>query len=553
MEAVVDISPTQFGAVLTVDSDDAVNLSEELLAIDAETDEHDGFVGLGLCGSAGAVTYRPVLTPHLKSLLGTKKLVGHNLKSDAHWLKGWGVQLDPANFVWDTMVAQHVMDSTTEHLGLKALAKSLLGMEWPTYKEMVGKGKKRLTLDKQPVERVANYCGMDTLATWKLYQWQLAHMTEEQKRYMDEVQMPLLRTLWKMESKGALLDVAYLQDLDARFLGEMQSLEKFFPEGLNIRSPKQLLEALKARGINVPSTDIGTLKQYREADPFVDMLLKYREVQKLRSTYTNALLELPSLPYVHTTYKSTGTVTGRLSSAEPNLQNIPTRTETGALIRKAFIAPKHYVAADYSQIEYRMLAHFSMEPVLLEAFHANKDVHDQTALALGLTRGMGKTLNFASIYGAQAPKIAETAGISVEDAQQFLDLYWSKLPHVAAWISKARWLARQQGGVKTLLGRFIPLPDINSRNRWDRQSAERHAVSYIVQGSAFEIVLMAMLALDEAGFDMRVQVHDEVGFYLNGIDEKTLGSIRQIMTGVMKLNVPLEVEIGTGKNWAEAK
>lgn len=521
--------------------------------MDIETDEGSLLVGVGLY-AGGSVVYCSQLSPELITFLNSARLIGHSIRFDIRKLNesGCGIQLD--NAIFDTRLAQYVIDSTKQGCGLKSLAAEYLGYKWPTYKEMVGSGKSKLTLDKQPIEKVAKYCGMDALATYKLAHALYKKMSDKQREYFNTLEMPLLRVLYKMESRGVQVDLDYLKKLDDEFTIECNKYLELLGKEFNPRSPKQVLKMLKERGINVPSTDVKYLKDYKDHE-FVSLLLRYREFEKLRSTYTDALLKQHRNGRIFCEFKQTRTVTGRLASANPNLQNIPVRSELGEKLRHAFVAPegKQLVVADYSQIEYRLLAHFSQEPVLLEAFNNGKDVHEETACTIfGKTRvedkerALGKTLNFAAIYGAGAPKIAATAGISVKDAAEFLSRYWQRLPRAADWIAKTKWEARKDRGVSTMFGRWIPLPGIASYREWERGQYERYAISYRIQGSAAEIMKKALIALSP--FDLVASVHDEVIIETDG-DPRDTESIHEMLEEVVPLSVPLEATIAIGANW----
>jgi len=556
-------------------------------------------VGIGLCGDSGHVYFFPRVSSGLVRGLRGKRLIGHNLKGDAHWLRKWGFSINPRLFAYDTLLAAHLLDSSRSSYSLKDIAADYLGWQWPSYSDMVHPDpehpKKKITLDAQETERVARYCGTDVLATFKLTEYFQTKLSPDQRLYVEELELPMLRILYQMEERGIMVDVEKLRTLDREWALEEgyweDEFQAYFNEPVNIRSPKQVLEALtkfssktaykplsgKGPVFSLKSTNSKHLEKYKDR-VCVKELLQYRAINKLRSTYTTALLELPTMPRVHTTFNQWGTITGRLSSSDPNLQNIPVRTENGKELRKAFIASpgNTLIIADYSQIEYRFLAHLSEEPVLLNSFRNGKDVHEETAKVLGIDRRLGKTLNFAAIYGAQAPKIAQTAGISVQEADRFLKRYWQRLPKAAAWINKAKLLARQRGGIYTMLRRFIALPDINlkcenispcgsgsfqrraCKSCYMRWTAERCAVSYEIQGSAAELIKKAMVELDKEGLKPILQVHDELVFDVEECDSDfdecakhgdRLRNIERIMTNVMKLDVPIEVSIATGPNW----
>jgi DNA polymerase I len=379
-----------------------------------------------------------------------------------------------------------------------------------------------------------------------------------------------------------LIDTEYLKTLDTEFKAKMEDLEMFInrqwydigrEDKLNVNSNRQIAELLEAQGAVLPTTEKGnkkvdkaTLQQWITI-PSVPLLLEYSKIEKLYSTYTQGLLSRQNNGRIHCDFNQiskndkgadVGISTNRLSSSNPNLQNIPARSTEGKLIRKAFIAPvgKLLIDADYSQIEYRLLAHFSKEPKLIQAFKEGKDVHEETGKALGCSRDVGKTLNFASIYGAQAAKISRTAKVSEQEAERFLDAYWKVLPRVTAWIHRVKFEARLKKGIFTLNRRWIPLPGISSGNKYERMHWERAAVNYIIQGSAAEIMKMALIKLQEISYRPILTVHDEFLFECHDVStiiDKSISDIKFMMENVVKLDVPLIADIGHGKNWAEAK
>jgi len=560
----------KYKSELLIDSKSIFNNKSKLWVIDVETNEKDQFVGLALTNNQDYVYYFSVLNQELVTWLQFKSLIGHNIKFDAKLLKQWSVSLNADNLYGDTMLMSYVQNTTKESHGLKELAKEHTKLEWPTYKEIVGKGRKKVTLDKQPMELVANYCGMDVLATLSLYNYYNRILTPIQRHILNNIELPIMRLLFNMELQGINIDFKYLCELKEKFSKEsFDTLSLLSNLGLsNPRSPKQVVEWLKKEGINVESSDQRVLQDYKAKSP-ISLLLQYREAFKLLSTYVEPLLE--RAPKIHTTFnqitysksddKWLGIRTGRLSSSEPNLHNIPVRTNTGKLLRKVFIAPKDklLICADYSQIEYRLLAHFSGQKDLIEAFKEGKDIHEETGKILGADRKLGKTLNFAAIYGAGAEKISKTAQISREDSERFLALYWSKLGDVKKWIQRVKHAVKLYKGIKTILGHWIPLPGINSSNPYEVFHWERAAVNYIIQGSAAEIIKLAMLVVDKNGYHPILQVHDELLFevpakdFIEPISPNHPLIIQHIMESVISLRVPVVVDIGYGKNWSEAK
>lgn len=552
--------------------------------VDVETDEADlaKFVGAALvmvCGDSDGsklVHYYSSLTDPLKAFLNRIKIVGHNVKSDVHWLNSWGCQIKAEQIIGDTMIIAYCKDTTELEYGLKAQAKKHLGWTWKTYKEMVGKGKKKQTLDKQPVEVVAAYCGTDAAATAELYR----RLLPGAGRNYYELEMPCYRAIFDMESKGAAVDIPYLSKLHEEFLrrqdGALGTLRSFAGAEFNPASPKQVKEnLLKKLGIRADKTDVATLKEHKGV-PEVASLLEYREFSKLASTYTGVLLDLPTPGRVHASFNqvayeaaseaSRGIRTGRLSSSGPNLQNIPSRTETGKMVRQAFIpSPGNLlVVADYSQIELRVLAHYSGEKTFIDAFLAGRDVHTETAEKMfgkasteevaKKNRSIAKTINFGLLYGCGAKKLAYLTNVSEEQAKKMLDDYWAAVPGIKTWIAVQRAQAYVRGGTKTLSGRFIPLAGLKASDMYERFAAERQAVNYTIQGSAAEIMKRALIRLHARGVPITMTVHDEFIVDVQADKaEHTLRVVKSVMENVVQLKVPLLVEAKIGKNWAEAK
>lgn len=557
---------TVYGAELFIDPKEYE--FNETLVIDIETDERDGFVGIAVSDSPDRVCYFSSLSQQLISKLERSRIVGHNVKFDCKLLVKWGCNIRPEQILADTMLMSYVINTTKESHGLKDLSKEILKREYPTYKQIVGKGKKKTTLDKQPIEIVSAYCSADVRCTYDLWRYFDSRLSPLQRRVLENLDLPLMRLLFSMELKGIRVDREYLQLLEAKYKGIIETCERrLIEKGLeNPRSPKQVKEWLWNNGVKVENTDKRTLQEHAEHEA-VTSLLAYRELFKLQSTYIGPLLELSvadSRIYTNfnqVTYEQSddqwkGIRTGRLSSSNPNLQNIPARTDVGRVIRRAFIPDPGYtlICADFEQIEYRLLAHFASDKLLIQAFLDGKDVHEETGKAIGGDRKLGKNVNFAAIYGAGPDKLASMCKITKAQAQGFLDDYWKKLPKVRQWIEEVKKKARRDGGVSTLYGRWIEIPDINSFVDPIRWHAERTAVNYIIQGSAAEILKLAMLECQKQGFSPLLTVHDELLF--NSIPSFVEGNkkeIGEIMSNVVKLSVPIIAKVGYGKNWDEAK
>lgn len=565
-----------YGVYLSIDETNPVFDESLPFVIDCETDEHDNFCGIGLTQDGKTVYYYSRL--ELISRLFEKGIgvIGHNLKADAKWLTKWGCPLKSEQLLQDTILMSYVTNTTKESHGLKDLGVEL-GFKWPSYKEIVGSGRAKKTLDKQPLELVANYCGMDVLVTYHLYNNFNSKMDLNQRRVYSQIEMPLMRILYEMELQGVLIDVNKLRELDKKFNARLEtlrsSLRRLAGKEINPNSNKQVGDVLTEMGFCLPKTQKGNLKvdkfvleQYKDEE-FVKTLLEYNKIEKLVSTYTSGLLKRETLPRIYTTYNQIiisqkderGISTGRLSSSNPNLQQIPARTDEGKEIRELFIPQeqKTLIDIDYSQIEYRLLAHFSKEPVLLEAYRTGKDVHEETGKLLGVDRDLGKTLNFAAVYGSQPKKIAQTAKCSEDEAEVFLKKYWSKLPYVTAWINRVKFEAKQKKGIYTLMKRWIPIPGILSDNKFERFHWERAAVNYLIQGSGAEIMKMAMIELRKQGYLPLLTVHDELLFEDDGLNKEEQEShasvIKHIMESIVKLDVPLIAEVGIGGSWRDAK
>lgn len=564
----------------------------KLTSFDVETDEKDNFVGIGICQDLHNVYYWSTFTKELKDFLRKAKLIAHNIKFDVGRLHDWGVKVTPEQLAHDTVIMSYCVSTTQETHHLKDLASQIFDWQWPTYKEMTKEG----TLDKVDVERVAAYCGMDTLACLKLYYELMRKMNTAQLLYYHKIEMPMTRLLFLMELKGIKVDEGWLRKIDKQFAVEESELldrlvefvgkvmvqpekqlkTKVRPakyEDFNPNSPKQVGEFFLPKvGVETNGTGKDKLWPYLHL-PMIKTLFDYRKMTKLRSTYTSSLLTNPTFPIIHTVFNQVsskgdsmkGIRTGRLSSRSPNLQNIPARKPYGPFVRKAFVARegKTLLCLDYSQIEYRLLAHYSQEPILLEAYRNSKDVHEETTRLFGLDpkkyRDIGKTLNFAAIYGAGGKKLAQTVSqtgnpMTAQEGYQHLDMYWKKLPRVRDWVNRVKFDAHANKAVTTLYGRRIPLPGIDSLDRKMMWHWERAAVNYIIQGSAAEVLKMAMLELWQQDRIPLLQVHDELVFEVSPDKAEELkNEITETMENIVKLSIPLEVSAGIGTTWDDAK
>jgi len=455
-----------------------------------------------------------------------------------------------------------------------------------SYNEVTGTGKNRINFSEVTIEAATRYAAEDADVTWLLHE-KLLPMVREQglEELFTDLEMPLMEILTRMERYGVLLDCGFLKQLSDDFGHQMALLEERIHEmaetPFNINSPKQLGEILfeklglatgkKTKGKTAWSTDNEVLSRLAEEHEIVRLILDYRGLAKLKSTYTDALARLADENgRVHTSYNQAVTATGRLSSSDPNLQNIPIRTEEGRRIREAFIAPAGSVilAADYSQVELRVLAHLSSDPVFCQAFVNDEDIHTRTASEIfGLfpemvtaeMRRQAKTINFGVIYGQGAFSLAKQLGVARTVAEKFIAAYKERHSGAIAFLERCVQQARNNGFVTTILGRKLPISDINSANGSLRSFAERNAINYPIQGSAADIIKKAMLeverAIQEEKLESRLimQVHDELVFEVPQTElEQMKLLVEREMSGAVPLKVPLKVDINWGRNWSEA-
>lgn len=578
----------------------------DLFAIDTETTSLNysqaEIVGLSFAVEAGQAAYLPVAHEYadapaqldrqavlkaLKPLLEDpdKAKLGQNLKYDAHVLANHGITLRGVRH--DTMLESYVLNSTASKHNMDDLAKHYLGMETIHYEDVTGKGVKQIGFQEVPIEQASVYAAEDADITLRLHQAlseQLQRIPALWKLY-NEIEIPLIGVLTRIEENGVLLDSAMLAqqsiELANRMLGIEQQAHDLAGSAFNLGSPKQIQEilydrmqlpVLKKTPKGQPSTDESVLQELALEFPLPKLILDFRGMSKLKSTYTEKLPQQVNdkSGRVHTSYHQAVAATGRLSSSDPNLQNIPIRSEEGRKIRQAFIAPAGYkiVAADYSQIELRIMAHLSGDAGLLSAFSQGVDVHSATAAEVFEVdidrvtqdlRRSAKAINFGLIYGMSAFGLAQQLGLARNQAQAYIDLYFTRYPGVKKYMDNIREQAKQQGYVETIFGRRLYLPEINSRNAAVRQYAERTAINAPMQGSAADIIKRAMIACDawieESRTDakMIMQVHDELVFEVaEPLLESSVEKIRNIMAGAADLHVPLLVDIGWGENWDEA-
>jgi DNA polymerase-1 len=511
--------------------------------------------------------------------------LGHHLKYDAHVLRNHGIELRGMRF--DTMLESYVLNSTATRHDLDSVAQLYLGVETIHYEDVAGKGAKQLNFRDVPVETAADYSAEDSDVALRLHRtlWPRLHAVPALARLYQEIEQPLVPVLLDMEHYGVLVDASMLKRQSHELSLSLVELEKrahaAAAQPFNLESPKQLQEVLFGKlGLPVkrktptgqPSTAEDVLEELADEFELPRIILEYRGLAKLRSTYTDKLPEQinPRTGRVHTSYHQAVAATGRLSSTDPNLQNIPIRTAEGRRIRQAFVAPPGHVliAADYSQIELRIMAHLSGDAGLLDAFAHDRDIHQATAAEVfGVTspdqvtpdqRRAAKAINFGLIYGMSAFGLARQLGIERGAAQQYVDLYFQRYPGVKRYMDETRAMAREQGFIETVFGRRLYLPEILSRNAQMRQYAERSAINAPMQGTAADIIKRAMIEvhrwlLGQPHARLMMQVHDEL--VLEVAEDRVdgvLAELRGHMVAAADLRVPLKVEVGVGKNWDEA-
>jgi DNA polymerase I len=577
-----------------------------LISFDTETDSLDymqaQIVGLSFAVTPGEAAYLPLGhdypgAPHqldrekvlaaFKPLLEdpTRPKLGHHLKYDAHVLANYGIAIAGQRF--DSMLESYVLNSVATRHDMDSTAEKYLGVRTIHYEDVAGKGAKQITFNQVDVDRATEYSAEDADITLQLHQalWPQIEAVPALKAVYETIEQPLVPVLYRMERTGVLVDRELLKiqssELAARML-ELQTQAHAEAGGpFNVDSPKQLQEILFVKmGIPVtrktptgqPSTAEDVLEELAAAYPLPKLILEYRGVAKLKSTYTDKLPEQidQATGRIHTSYHQAVAATGRLSSMDPNLQNIPIRTKEGRRIRQAFIAPPGHslVAADYSQIELRIMAHLSGDASLLQAFAEDRDVHQATAAEVFTTplgevtadqRRSAKAINFGLMYGMSAFGLARQLGIGRGDAQKYMDLYFERYPGVKRYMEQTRLQARESGFVETVFGRRLYLPEIQSRNQALRQYAERSAINAPMQGTAADIIKRAMIDVDgwlqasRLPARLIMQVHDEL--VLEVADQAiaaVVNELRTHMAGAAKLAVPLKVDVGIGLNWDQA-
>jgi len=601
---------TEYETVLTKESFEdwiAKLKAADYFAFDTETTSVEymkaELVGLSFSVEVGKAAYVPVahdyegapeqlerdwVLEQIKPLLEDKNLakVGQNLKYDANVLSHYGIQMQGIEF--DTMIESYCLNSVATRHNMDALADKYLGYKTVHFEDIAGKGAKQLTFNQIDIDKASHYAAEDADITLRLHQAIFPKLTKstEPLSVFNDIEMPLLPVLARMEQHGVLID-SYLLDQQSHDIGmRLNELEieahNIAGQSFNLGSPKQLqkilfedlkIPVIKKTPKGAPSTAEEVLQELALDYPLPKVILENRGLSKLKSTYTDKLPLLVSekTGRVHTSYHQAVTATGRLSSTDPNLQNIPIRSEEGRKIRQAFIAPENHkiVAIDYSQIELRIMAHLSDDPGLVSAFSKGLDVHKATAAEIFSVsldevttdqRRSAKAVNFGLIYGMSAFGLAKQLDVPRHKAQEYMDTYFERYPNVQKYMEDTRQNATENGYVETLFGRRLYLPDIKSKNAMRRKGAERAAINAPMQGTAADIIKKAMLNVDawieeqqDPRIKMTMQVHDELIFEIHqDIVDETTKTLVKLMDDAVSLSVPLIAEAGIGNNWDEA-
>ena len=576
--------------------------TEKRFAIDTETTSLDyriaEMVGFSVAFDAKNAYYVPlahdyegapeqlnrnVILQQIKPILedASVEKIGHHLKYDAHIFENHGIHLQ--GWYFDTMLASYVLNSVATRHGMDNVARVYLSHLTTTFEQVAGKGAKQKTFNQIEIETAAHYAAEDAHVTYRLYEVLDRKLKElpELSSILHNIEVPVASVLTRMEENGIALDLNFLDQLGVRFSETIQDLEnqiiEIAGESFNVSSPKQVGEILfekmglkggKKTATGQYSTSEAILEKIDH--PITALIIEYRGLTKLKSTYTDGLLKQanPETQRVHTSYHQALTATGRLSSTDPNLQNIPVRENIGRQIRQAFIAPQGRIllAADYSQIELRLMAHFSQDEALIHAFNHGQDIHSRTASeVLGVAledvtsdqRRQAKAVNFGLLYGMSEFGLIRQLGFSREESQNYIKQYFHRYPGIYEYMQRTRQIALEQGFVETITGRRLYTPDIKASNMMIRKGAERAAINAPLQGSAAEIIKMAMIEVDKilpkAQAKLLLQVHDELVFEVDeAIADEISAKIQDVMQKVVTLSVPLLVEVGQGKNWDEA-
>jgi DNA polymerase-1 len=526
---------------------------------------------------------RDLLLAQIKPILENPevKKIGHHLKYDAHIFANHGIELK--GWYFDTMLASYVLNAAATRHGMDDVARLYLSHLTTTFEQIAGKGAKQKTFNQIELEVAAHYAAEDAHVTYRLYEVLAEKLknSPELIHILHNIEMPVARVLTSMEENGIKLDHHFLDQLSVEFAETIQTLEnqatELAGEAFNVASPKQVGEVLFERlglkgGKKTATGQYSTSESILEKieHPLAEVILEHRGLSKLKNTYTDRLIEQSheTTHRVHTSYHQALTATGRLSSTDPNLQNIPIRTPIGRQIRKAFIAPEGRIllAADYSQIELRLMAHFSQDDALVHAFQQGQDVHRRTASeVLGIAiedvtndqRRQAKAVNFGLLYGMSEFGLTRQLGFSREESRGYIARYFQRYPGVLDYMERTRQIAREQGFVETILGRRLYTPEILANNKMIKQAAERAAINAPLQGSAADIIKMAMVEVDKIlpkdQSKLLLQVHDELVFEADvAIADELAKQIAEVMQSVLEISVPFVVEVGQGQNWDAA-
>jgi len=557
----------------------------ELVGFSIAFDAHDAYYVPVAHDYEGAPVQlnRETLLAQIKPILENEQIkkIGHHLKYDAHIFANHGITIQ--GWYFDTMLASYVLNAAATRHGMDDVARVYLSHLTTTFEQIAGKGVKQKTFNQIELEIAAHYAAEDAHVTYRLYEVLKAKLQShpELVHILHNIEMPVARVLTGMEEDGIKLDHQFLDQLSVEFSETIQTLEnqatELAGEAFNIASPKQVGEVLfdklglkggKKTATGQYSTSESILEKIEH--PLAEVILEHRGLAKLKNTYTDRLIEQShdATHRVHTSYHQALTATGRLSSTDPNLQNIPIRTPIGRQIRKAFIAPEGRVllAADYSQIELRLMAHFSQDDALVHAFQQGQDVHRRTASeVLGIAiedvtndqRRQAKAVNFGLLYGMSEFGLTRQLGFTREESRSYIARYFQRYPGVLDYMERTRQIAREQGFVETILGRRLYTPDIMATNKMIKQAAERAAINAPLQGSAADIIKLAMIAVDKVlpkdQAKLLLQVHDELVFEADiAIADELSKQIAEVMQSVLEISVPFMVEVGQGLNWDAA-
>ncbi len=555
-------------------------------AIDVEHDEEGNLVGIGVYDGSSSL-YFTTVSRMLSDKLINISLIAHNGISDFDLLRQWGIAVLNSHLVHDTMLIGHILDSSLRTYGLKDMAKRELGIEYPSYSDICGKekAKVRRTLDKWPKDIVAFYNSLDTYCTYKLYEKQrkaltvIGHTTKhyQEENYFNTLEKPASHVFASMETRGIRVDLPYLRDLKDKLEAQKQPIEAEIKKELgdiNLNSPKQLLGALHAKGIKPQlkgkgSTDKRALEAHKH-HAIVSSLLSFSEVETLLTSFVNPYLERGQ-EVVNPRFSQTGTRTGRPSCSNPNLLQIPKRSDNGKLVRRMFI-PRQGMSlgdADYGQIEPRVLAHASKDPDLCGLFNRGENFHEYTRIRMGFPDtdegyNKAKVLNLSVGYRATFKSVSQQLKCTDKEAQNEINKWWSLFPGLRRWQDGLIYESKRSGYCTTLLGRRIRVDGLNDNNQWRREASERQLINNITQGSAAEIMKLAMIKIHgdlgrgafqaTTKFGLLVQVYDELVFEADSWDIQTVADeVKKHMENAIQLDVPLVVDYKIGPNWADVQ